>query len=525
MRPRPGLWGMMTPLNREIGGRAAAAVDAGAAGAGAEVFDRNRVEPRHHFVLQGLDQRRDDAGTELGARLGTLVFLVVDGFRHAHHIADRNAPALAREAVAAARAAHALEHAGAHQLLHHLLEIALRHALARGDLLGLHGLGTRVERDVDHRLERQQGFAGKLQHGSRTFEIKGIFGWPIASLLEAGGPEATRAARGGREFAYFVQLRLFAARDHELGDLRAARDAERCVAVIDQDRLHLAAIVAVDGAGRVEHGDAVVERKAGTWAHLGFISLRQRNRDAAGHRGARAGREFDVAHDGGEKIEAGGAFRRIVRQGGIGGMRQAPDRELHAAWPFSASAMRAARRRPTSRLSRSGQSSVPFAVIRCTVFLSPPITPVAGLTSLATIQSQPFFASLARACATTSSVSAAKPMTRRGRRAPWAMVERISGFCASLMSGADAFSRFFILLLATASGRQSATAAVNTATSAGRALSQAASISRAVWTLSSLTRAGGAISTGPETSVVSAPACASASAMAYPCLAEERVDM
>ncbi len=54
--------------------------------------------------------------------------------------------------------------------------------------------------------------------------------------------------------------------DHHLGDAHAAFDEEFLFAEIDQQDLHLAAIVAVDRAGRVEAGDAVLQREAGAGA-------------------------------------------------------------------------------------------------------------------------------------------------------------------------------------------------------------------------------------------------------------------
>jgi len=73
---------------------------------------------------------------------------------------------LFREAISAARSAHAFQDSGVHELLHHLFQIALRDALARGDFLGLDRFGARIERDVDHRLEGKQGFSRELEHGS-----------------------------------------------------------------------------------------------------------------------------------------------------------------------------------------------------------------------------------------------------------------------------------------------------------------------------------------------------------------------
>jgi len=134
------------------------------------------------------------------------------------------------------------------------------------------------------------------------------------------------------------------------------------------------------------------------------------------------------------------------------------------------------------------------------------------LTSLATIQSHPFAMRFAVALAMRSSVSAAKPITSDGRFAWRARPARISGFSASLIVvGA---SRFLSFEFAAVSGRQSATAAVHTAMSAGNCASHAVHICRAVSTRTSFTRGGGVSSDGPETSTVSAPASASADAIA-----------
>src|ERR1043166_6414789 len=119
---------MFSPSYREISRGCADAIHAALARPAAEILDGPRVEPRHPFLLQGLDQGRYDAGAKIGARLGFFAIRVLHALRHPHDIADRNAPPLARQAIAAARPAHALQDSGAHQLLHHLLEIALWHA-------------------------------------------------------------------------------------------------------------------------------------------------------------------------------------------------------------------------------------------------------------------------------------------------------------------------------------------------------------------------------------------------------------
>ena len=89
-------------------------------------------------------------------------------------------------------------------------------------------------------------------------------------------PPAPRAV--SRQFGRLsTRFGVFVTRDDDLRDLHAARDGERLFAVIDEDGFDLAAIVAVDGAGRVEHGDAVIEREARARRAPGFVSLRQGN--------------------------------------------------------------------------------------------------------------------------------------------------------------------------------------------------------------------------------------------------------
>ena len=142
------------------------------------------------------------------------------------------------------------------------------------------------------------------------------------------------------------------------------------------------------------------------------------------------------------------------------------------------------------------------------------MTSLAGLTSLATMRSQRFRASFSRAWAITSSVSAAKPTTSRGRCffRP-ATLARISGFSTSpRRGGPDA--PFFNFDAPAVSTRQSATAAAAMKMSAGRACSTAASISRAVSTRSVSTPSGSGSVTGPLTRTTSAPASAAARAMA-----------
>src|SRR3981189_1233580 len=139
-------------------------------------------------------------------------------------------------------------------------------------------------------------------------------------------------------------------------------------------------------------------------------------------------------------------------------MRQLPDIDLYCDAQDGSSvvlaikvlATRATSAAATSSLVIAGQDSIlistpilsPSRVSRWTVLRSPPITPDAGETSLATIQSQPLRASFALAFSIKFSVSAAKPMTSGGRLAvSFEIVARISGFSTSCSGGipADVF--------------------------------------------------------------------------------------
>ncbi|MNL25529.1 hypothetical protein D3C87_1470140 [compost metagenome] len=133
--------------------------------------------------------------------------------------------------------------------------------------------------------------------------------------------------------------------------------------------------------------------------------------------------------------------------------------------------------------------------------------------------------SLARPFFSTSCVSAAKPTTSFGRFSWWPTVLRISGFSISCSAGGASPGCFLIFCSEEPATRQSATAATMTAISTGSLEITASRISsaRSTWTVA--TPAGSAIVTGPETSVTSAPNSASAAAMAWPCLPEERLAM
>ncbi len=144
---------------------------------------------------------------------------------------------------------------------------------------------------------------------------------------------------------------------------------------------------------------------------------------------------------------------------------------------------------------------------------------------LATISGTPLRSRLARAWATSSWLSAAKP-TQYGGAGSRATAARMSGFSAIASVGAALPCAFLSLCTTTSAGRQSATAAVATKTSCAAASGSTAScICCAVCTSMRRTPGGVASATGPATRVTAAPASAAARAMAKPILPLERLVM
>ena len=81
--------------------------------------------------------------------------------------------------------------------------------------------------------------------------------------------------------------------NHHLGNAHAAFDREVFCAEIGEDDLDFAAIVGIDGAGRIQNRDAMFDSKAGAGAHLRFVAIGQGDGQARRDERAFTGREFD----------------------------------------------------------------------------------------------------------------------------------------------------------------------------------------------------------------------------------------
>ena len=62
--------------------------------------------------------------------------------------------------------------------------------------------------------------------------------------------------------------------DDQLSNARAPHDRKRFVAKIHKNNLYFAAVVGIDGAGCVQHRDAMPRGKPGAWPHLTFHAAR-----------------------------------------------------------------------------------------------------------------------------------------------------------------------------------------------------------------------------------------------------------
>ncbi len=110
--------------------------------------------------------------------------------------------------------------------------------------------------------------------------------------------------------------------DNELGDPHAALDAKGFFAEIDENHRDLAAIIGIDGAGAVQHGDAMPRGETGAWPDLGLEALRKGDGDAGRHLRAPSRRQRQRLGHRRQQVEAGGVRAGVGRQRQIQGVRQ-----------------------------------------------------------------------------------------------------------------------------------------------------------------------------------------------------------
>ena len=98
-----------------------------------------------------------------------------------------------------------------------------------------------------------------------------------------------------RQLLYLNNFRLLMSGDNHLGDTLAVVDDEVLLREVDEDDANLTAVVGINGAGRVEHRDTLLQRQSATRTHLCFIAGRQLHEKACLHQSALEGFEDDRA--------------------------------------------------------------------------------------------------------------------------------------------------------------------------------------------------------------------------------------
>src|SRR5262245_46763834 len=109
--------------------------------------------------------------------------------------------------------------------------------------------------------------------------------------LHARRPVAAAPALGRGERLDDDELGARHRSDDELSDARERLDDERLRTVIHEHDADFAAVVAVDGAGRVDDADAVPEREAGARTDLALVAAGDRDGEAGRNEAPLAGRD------------------------------------------------------------------------------------------------------------------------------------------------------------------------------------------------------------------------------------------
>ena len=115
--------------------------------------------------------------------------------------------------------------------------------------------------------------------------------------------------------------------DDALGDAHVGFDSEVGIAVVDEEDVDFVSEIGVDGAGGVEHGDAVFEGEAAAGADLEFVAGGDFYSYAGGEDFFVAWFEGDGLGDAGVKVESGGGGSLVL--GEDGGFLEAFDFYLH----------------------------------------------------------------------------------------------------------------------------------------------------------------------------------------------------
>ena len=103
-----------------------------------------------------------------------------------------------------------------------------------------------------------------------------------------------------------LPFRLFVTRDNHLRDALSVGNDKRFIRKVDKDDTYLASVVGIDGAGRIEDGDAMLDGKAASGTHLCFVARRQSHEETCGNKVTLHWPQLDRRIDIGTKVNACG---------------------------------------------------------------------------------------------------------------------------------------------------------------------------------------------------------------------------
>ena len=189
------------------------------------------------------------------------------------------------------------------------------------------------------------GRAASIMGAGLTPEFSPTYAPTATARLPPRGAEAARPARRVVEALDLDRRGLHEGRDQQLGDPHPPGHRERLGPQIDQNDPDLAAIVAIDGPRRVQHGDAVLGGKAGARPHLPLVAGRHGDLQPGRHDRPRPRLQHEIGGERRHQVHAGRALGLIARQRQIGPVRQASDGKLHVV--ANSAAMRPASRSAT----------------------------------------------------------------------------------------------------------------------------------------------------------------------------------
>ena len=117
------------------------------------------------------------------------------------------------------------------------------------------------------------------------------------------------------EHLHLLEYALFMPGDDHLGDALAVFHHEILLRQIDEHHANLSTIVGIDGAGGVEHGDALLQGQSATGPHLGFVTCWQGDVQTRGYEPALQWAQRDGYAEVGPQIHARTLCRGILWQG------------------------------------------------------------------------------------------------------------------------------------------------------------------------------------------------------------------